>query len=602
MPAEHPDMLMRSKHLSYFAQHGQVYAYHDLFGYLMAMSRDLADLLQFHHVTLRTREEVDSRFEGQFDSEQLDEFLSVFRLFGCLIESELAEWRSLWSMFPVRARWVVFHQPSEDQLTFWRTSRQGGSGQGDSGQGDSGADPVEPWAARMWALFDGETKLEEIYEQVKDDVSLSGHDNPREHVLKVVTSWVHHDRQYLKFSKGGVSRYGPEHQWPSYLRSTMPFPPYRPGVDPDPVDPLEAVAVPINPPHAYYENDVVDAEAQFQDVETTLSHLFRDPHPLLNGASYSQRIADALIERGQVSGNTVDVMEVGAGQGHFAAGFLTRLKERDPATFDQLNYTIVDLAPALRERQKETLAAVGLADRVTWVAANAETHDFGAETIDLLLCNEVVGDFTTVKLTREIVGLTQELEPEKAFAAWSERTRERLGEAGRLIRDYAMPLRDAPDEFFFILGGALFVEKVGRALRRGGAAFITEYGESVKYPTASTHLDHVEFSTHFGHLKHLAERVGMTAQLEYVQDLIRLDREAHTLATTRTYFASLRALLAANGAHLDKQAYSKEMFEALLASAGLTPEHVGDVRYPIIDERCMGLCPHEFKALMLRKE
>ncbi|MFT5434170.1 MAG: hypothetical protein ACI9OJ_004883 [Myxococcota bacterium] len=117
-----PEMLMRSKHLAYFERHGQIFAYHNLFGYLLGMSRDLVDLLEFHASDLRTREEVDSRFSGQFEAEQLDEFIMVFKMFSCLIDSELSEHRSVWTMVPVRSRWVVYHHPSANELDSGRGS------------------------------------------------------------------------------------------------------------------------------------------------------------------------------------------------------------------------------------------------------------------------------------------------------------------------------------------------------------------------------------------------------------------------------------------------------------------------------------------------
>ena len=590
MAKEPAEMLLRSKHLCYFQQHGEIFAFHNLFGYLLSMSADLVDLLEFHHSDLRTREEVDAEFGEHFDKEQLDEFMTVFRLFSCLIDSELGEERSLWSMVPVRVRWVVFHQPSERQLTFWRTDRAGASS----------ADPVAPWAARLWSMTNGERKLRDLYDDVKDDPSLAEFSNPEQHVLDTLAEWVHHERQYLKFAKAPLSKYGKEHQWPSYLRSTMPFAPWRPGVDPVPTNALEPVGVPLAPPHGYYESGVADPEKQFHEVETTLSHLLREPHVLLGGKSYSDRVVEALVKRGHLGAETHDVLEIGAGVGHFAAGFLARVREDHPEVFAGLRYTILDLSPALRGAQKALLEARGLADKVRWREANAETADLGEDAVDLLLCNEVIGDFTTVKLTREIVGLTEELDPAKAFETWTEETIKKLGDTGDVLREYAIPLRDAPDSFYFNVGAIQFLPRLLRALRPGGSAFVTEYGDALKYPVAGTHLDHLEFSIHFGHLVHVARRLGLDVDFQYVQDVIGLDRNAMTLTTARTYFTSLRAMLASFGVLLDKIAYTREMFEALVEDAVPIGE-IGDVRFQIVDERCMGLAPHEFKALFLKK-
>ncbi len=589
MKHDSPRMLKRTRHLTWFSQHGEIFAYHDRIGFILGMSRDLVDLLEFHAVTVRTRDEVDERFEGQFEPDSLTEFLQTFEVFGCLVESELEEERKLWRMVPVRSRWVVFHQPAPDQLTLWRTDREG----------RSTSEDVPAWAARLWDAIDNTKSLQQLYDLVRDDPSLPS-DAPEKTVLETVTGWVHHERQYLKLSAAPASKFGPEHKWPAYLRSTMPYPKWRPGRDPNPVNPLELLATPIQPPHEYYAEQVEDAEAQFRDVETTLSHLFRDPHPLLQGGTYAQRLTESLVQRQLLGADTRDVLEVGAGLGTLAAGILTTLRDAHPDVYDPLAYTICDLSPALRDRQKQTLEAAGVADKVTWIAANAETHDFGKNKYDLLISNEVVGDFTVVKLSMALLGLDAGDDPLEVIEDWSDELLERLGDAGRVIREYGIPLRDASEEFYLNVGAILFLERAYDALRPGAGVFVSEYGDLVKWPTASTHLDHIEFSVHFGLLQHVAKFLGLRGGVEYVQDMIGLDRDQKTLATTRTYFSTLRAMLAAHGIDFDKRAYSKQMFEELLGDA-LPLKTIGDVRFQPVDERCMGLSPHEFKALVMRK-
>ena len=582
------EMLLRSRHLSYFQQHGEVYAFHNLFGYILKMSADLAELLEFHR-ELRTREEVDAEFGDHFETEQLDEFMGVFKLFSCLIESEVAEERSLWMMVPVRARWVVYHQPAESELTFWRTDRDG----------KSSADPQPAWAARLWQRIDNTKTLRTLYDEIKDGASLAGLEKPEKQVLETLTRWVASDRQYLKFAKAPVWKFGKEHQWPSYLKSTMPYAPWQPGT-PLPPNPLEKVAEPLAPPHGYYEGEIMDAERQFRETETTLSHLLREPHSLLGGATFSQRVAEALSKLGALDGTTRRIVEVGGGLGHVAAGVLAWIRDTLPDAYGTLEYTIVDVSPVLRAAQEKLLTERGVADRVRWMAVNAETLDLPDASVDLLLSNEVVGDFTTVKLTRALLGLDGEKAQPEAFADWSPDTRAKLGAAGEQLLRYQPVLRDAPDEIYFNTGAIAFLERVAKALRPGGAAFITEYGDVVRYPIPGTHLDHLEFSIHFGHLVTVARGLGLEADVKYLQDLIGLDRNAYTLTTTRTYFASMRAMLASFGVEFDKIAYTREMFQDALE--GHVPfAAIGDVRFSVVDERCMGLSPHEFKALILKR-
>ena len=561
----------RSRHVSWFAHHGRVFLYHDLYGYLLQMSPDVAALVEFHAAPEgRTRLDVAAQFAGKLEPEALPDFLAILRHHGCLVEPVADEREPLWDTYPVRARWVAFHQPDEDQLTFWWTDRAG----------RSHSEQVAPWAALLWARADGDHTLGDLLAQVRDDPSLREIEGVEAHVLGIVTGWVHHERQHLKLSALPVRLLGPEHAWPPYLRSTLPYPRWRPGVDPDPVDPLEPVGEPISPPHAYYEHEVEDADRQFAEVETTLSHLLRDPHPALGGASYAARLVDGLAARGLVGPRTRRILEVGGGTGHLAAGVLLRLRERFPGT--EVRYTIADLSPALREAQRARLEAAGLLSYVQWIPCNVERDPPPEGEADLLLCNEVIGDLTTVKLTRELL---EEGVP---------------GPAGALIRRLSLPLADAPDELFLNLGALRFVEWAAAALAPGGGAWVSEYGELYKYPVPSLQLDHIEFSIHFGLLLHAAKQAGLDADFVSVMELIGLDLDASMLESTRTWFRSLRSLLGSFGVTLDKRAWTEDELRALLP-ADLPLAHLGDLRFRPANERCMGLAPHEFKALLLRK-
>lgn len=581
---------VRSRHLTYFHQHGQAFAFHNLFGYILGMSPDLVGLLEFHRGSPRSRTEVKAAYHEHFSSDQLDEFLKVFELFSCIVESELAEERLVWDMVPVRSRWLVFHQPDEQSLQFWRTDRNG----------HSSCDEVPPWGVDLWASFDGERTLGAIYDDLKDHPGLAELSDPRDSVWRLITEWIHHSRQYLKLAKRPLSTFGAEHQWPSYLRSTMPYAVWSPDSEPISENPLESIATPINPPHSYYEHDVDDAQSQFDDVETTLSHLFRGPSPLLAGASYAERVIQYLINENYLKRDATQLLEVGGGMGHLAAGILSYLKTHESALYDQLSYTIVDLSPALRSEQLAQLKKAGVEDKVKWISGNVETLTLPENSVDLLISNEVIGDFTTVKLTHESLNLDQHPETNEAIASWSSEQAEALGKAGALLKRYGFPLRDAPEEFYFNVGAIEFISKIEGALRQGGTAFVTEYGELMRFPVPGTHLDHIEFSIHFGFLANAAKQEGLEVVFEYVQNVIGLDLDAFTLETTRTYFASLKAMLASHGVALEKRAYSHQMFAELLdGHIGLNA--IGDIRFRKIDERCMGLAPHEFKALIVTK-
>jgi len=199
--------------VSWFAHHGRVFLFHDLYGYLLQMSPDVAGLVEFHAPAEgRTRVDVATHFSDSFDAETLADFLAVLRHHACLVEPGSDEYEPLWDSYPVRARWVVFHQPDDDQLTFWRTDSNG----------RSSGEEVAPWAARLWARIDGQRTLGALVAEVRDDPSLREVDGLEAHVLSTIAGWVHHDRQHLKLSALPLRLLGPEHGWPPYLRSTLP--------------------------------------------------------------------------------------------------------------------------------------------------------------------------------------------------------------------------------------------------------------------------------------------------------------------------------------------------------------------------------------------
>lgn len=566
--------LTLSKHLSYFHQHGRLYVYHDLFGFLMGMSPDIVGLLEFHRDMAKGPAEVDAHFGRHFTRSVLGEFMSILENHACLVDPDIDEIARLWNSYPVRSRWVVYDRTAG--MTFWRAWR------GETPKSET----VPGWAAATWEACDGETSGRDLYDQL---------DAPPDEraFLELLASWVHHERQYLRMSRIPVSRYGAEWKWPSYLRSTMPYERWVPGQELEP-DPLEPFGVPVLPPHDYYEREVDDAGEQFDEVETTLSHLLREPHSLLGGSTFADKVCEALAQRELLTEKTRDIVEVGAGQGHLAAGVLQWMQRAHPDS--QVTYTIVDLAPALQAKQRETLEAAGVLSHVRWVSGNVEDPATEIPEADLLLCNEVVGDFTTIKLNRPLVGV--ETASDDAPADDAPAPTELSEEVRQLAQAHAIGFLDAPEEFYVNLGAWKFIARLAGVIRPGGGAWITEYGEYARYPRPSTHLDHVEFSIHFGHLQKVAISVGFEAQLAYVHETIGFDRHAKGLATTRSWYAALRAMLETHGVQLEKAAYTDVMFEEALGDK-LTLADIGDVRFESADERCMGLLPHEFKALIL---
>lgn len=551
-----PDRVRRSRHISVFAQLGDVFVYHDLYGFILKMSPDVLEFLEAFGDGAEIAGVCD-QFAGRFEGANPAQFVDVFWEFCCLVAPEADERAGIWRRYPVKSKWNVWHRADDGRLRII------------SAWGDRPVSSLELSAAEsaVWDALDPNKDLGSLAEAHERDV-----------IAGLVVKLVHNDVQALKLSHFPLSFYkGRTDLQPPYLTSTMPYARHRPAGADTPLAQQAAVS-----PRHYYEHDIADADEQFDHQETTLSHLLRVPHAALGGRTYGQAVIDALGQRGGLPAGRARVLEIGGGLGFFARAVVESLQGRELA----VDYTIVELSPALAAKQRERCA--GLPVQV--IERDVLEAELEAGSYDLIFANEMVGDLEAVKLTRGQL---------ETLRAGSEVPAE-LTLAGRLIRDYELPLDDAPDEFYLLTGALQLVEKLASALAPGGTGFITEFGERSQYPRLSTHLDHPELSIHFGWLEHLARRLSMTSELVFVMDLIELDRSLEGLATTRSYFRALAALLAEHGITLQKIGYTRPMFDELLAGK-LDPATFGEVYFDKIEDRLMGLVPHEFKALILKR-
>ncbi len=565
-----PNALTCSRYASTFAHMGEIYIYHDLYGYILKMSPDILEFFRaFADPALP--DQVCSRYANAFGDMTPESLVGIFLEFGCLVAPGTNEMNAAWKTYAVKSRWNVWRREEDGGLTLF------------CGWGDR---PVQKVAldakdAAIWDAIDGETKLSDL---------AAAHGAPR--VERLVKKLAHQDVQAIKLAKVPMSYFevaGRQHLKPPYLTSTMPYAPLDPDKAGD-VKPLEDAFS----PKAYYEHDVEDAEAQFDHQETTLSHLFRAPHPALGGRTYGQALVDGLVDKGWLkTDGPLRVLEVGAGLGFVAQAVIGALQARGV----DVRYDILELSPALAKAQRERLADLP----VTVHEGDVLEAEWPLGEVDLFLSNEMIGDLPAVQLTHSQVGLDKLTElDDDAYEAHFQAQLDKLGATGEMIRKYTVPIGDAPEEFYLNTGAWRLIERVAEHLAPGGLAVLTEFGETGRYPVLSTQLDHPELSIHFGHLMLIGGELGLEPKFEFVMDLIGMDREAEGLATTRSYFKALKALFAEHGVTLDKVGYTRAMLEEMTAGK-LDLDRVGDLRFDRIEDRLMGLVPHEFKALVLTR-
>ncbi len=554
---------LRSQHLSWFRRGDAAYLYHDLYGYLLEMSADLKALVDFF-ATPKPAEAAAEAFVAHWPQAQVGQFLGVFAQQKVLVDPEAQELDGLVPMVPIKGPWILAWNRDDGRVRCV-TSRGFGH--------EPWAQPqfldLDPWQADLWKSIDGERTVQQLAlalsEAYDGDVAM---DLGR--AVVSIAQWTHSSRQLTRLlpaSKSKLSRL------PPYATSTVPYAPF------------DATAIssegPVRDLADYHQTGISDAEAQFEENETTLSHLLSDAHPALGNLTYAQTLAKVAVRRSWVAPDRAAVVEVGGGTGRFAEQLVAALRE----TSSTLTYTLMDASPALHAAQAARLAKLGAG--VQTRLGDAADLQLAADSVDWLVSNEVIADLRIGMVTRRSLDSgTADVETDPQALA--------------LVQQYSLNCTAAPEPVPIQVGATRLVEQLARVLKPGGYALLTEFGAKDQFPIESTHLDHAEWSVHFGHLMKVAETLGMTAELVPVPSLLGLREDVWVLASNRTQFRNLRFLLRSLGSDLPKRAMTPEQF-AVHCAGKVRADKLEGLQFRPIGERVMGIVPGEFKALILHR-
>lgn len=294
-----------------------------------------------------------------------------------------------------------------------------------------------------------------------------------------------------------------------------------------------------------WHHRIDDAGTHFDDVETTVAHVFGEPHPALGGQSYGERLREKV-------GAAARVVEVGCGDGAVAAAF--------SGGAGGARYLRIDLSPDLLAAQARR--APGTAGAL----GDATALPLRDGSVDLLLSNEVLADLRA--------------------APW-----DTDGPVAARVRRYGLSMQ--PDGTDYNLGAWAFVEEIARVLAPGGRAWVSEFGDADEVPTEAVQLDHPEVSIHFGHLVTIARRLGLRADLERLDVSLGFDPTATWL--WRPHHMALRAMFRAEGRHFAARARTP----ADLAAA--CPWPVEGIRWVPLHDEGPGPTPTRFTVLRLQR-
>ena len=322
---------------------------------------------------------------------------------------------------------------------------------------------------------------------------------------------------------------------------------------------------------------IEDADWEFDLIEATVNHGFRFPHEALGGLDYGSRFCLSTLTPEVVplldQSRPLKVLEVGGGTGTFARSFIQ-------ASGRSVDYHILDLSPALMTNQRRILSE--LLPESSHFHQDATEFHLADQAFDLIISNEVIADFPVAHVQRNSDGTWQ-------------------GEGAYYVDKYDLPVKDAPDSFVVNAGVFRFFERAWEHLNPGGTLIVTEYGAEQMYPLQVYHLNHEEFSIHFGHLAACARKIGFQFRLLTLKEFLALDDEVLVLNGREEHLVCLNHVLKNYGETLPYAVISKSDFER---RCGRVVEQIGLTGYsfsPLKTEFHFGPNIKDFWVLIMNK-
>jgi SAM-dependent methyltransferase len=346
---------------------------------------------------------------------------------------------------------------------------------------------------------------------------------------------------------------------------------------------------------------IEDAWWEFDFIEPTLNHSFRFPSEVFGGLDYGSRFCLSALrpEVFPLLGTTtrMRVLEVGGGTGTFARSFIKQALSlrSDILAGTELGYHILELSPTLMRNQRELLSEY--LPLVTHFQQDATDFQLPGQKFDLIISNEVIADFPV-----SVVQSASTASPaDGPIVAMEDERRAWKGPGAHLIEKYRLPVENAPDTFLVHSGIFQFIERAWEHLSPGGTMILTEYGTEDKYPVQAHHLNHEEFTIHFGQVLACAAQVGFNCRLLKLEEFLEADVQVSMLSGREEHLLCLRHVMERDGARVPFAAISQKEFQERF---GEIAERIGLVGYrfsPLSTGFHFGPDIKEFIALILQR-
>ena len=339
----------------------------------------------------------------------------------------------------------------------------------------------------------------------------------------------------------------------------------------------------------FHTGGIEDADWEFDLIEPTVNHAFRFPSAALGGDEYGARFFKSTFAGQITTGKSIsslNVLEVGGGTGTFAQSFIQHATTMHNSGSVKVNYHILELSPVLAASQKKRLSTA--AAKVEHFQQNAVAFEIPDRKFDLIIANEVAADFPTATV-------------EWQWTDDSDKDPRCVGDGANYLEKYGLSVDHSQQSFRVNAGTFEFIERAWKHLNPGGRVILTEYGAADLFPVQILHLNHDEFSIHFGHVKACAEKVGFTCELLSLADFLRIDQHALMLAGTDEHIISLNHILNKFALKVPYAALSKTDFEKQFGPSLEKIEVTGPRFLPLSRGFYYGPRLDEFMVLIMTK-
>lgn len=432
-------------------------------------------------------------------------------------------------------------------------------------------------AQSILQLADGAKTLAEIFHCLKPDTANNVlEDSDFRAAIEVLTS---QERQLVKFTRQQedlADPYKPVNTVPRDLLQANRWKQLNPTEENADVD--------------FHLRGIEDASWEFDQIESTVNHALRFPDQMLDGLDYGSRFCVSTLKPEVMPSlrhkKHLEVLEVGGGTGTFARSFIEQSQVLASANEEmpQLNYHILDLAPVLIENQKQVLS--DLLPEEKHFHQDATKFDLPNHRFDLIISNEVIADFP--------VATVQSMAGPNGQNEWT-------GEGAAYLGKYQLTTAGAPPSFRVNVGAMMLIERCWYHLNPGGTFVLSEYGSASSYPVQSFHLNHEEFSIHFGHLIECATQVGFNCRLLSLKEFLALDDEVSVFGGREEHILCLNHVLQQHGKAFPYAIVSEAEFVKRFGKVAEAAELAGHSFLPLKKGFYFGPRIEQFMVLILNK-